>query len=146
MLKWIWGNPLIEGFSNQPQKGYSEIVPDAGVPFRRLNFTDIYDICTCSFCLTREEYVQFISWYKFDIRQGSIPFEMYDCRYGLERVARLVGDVPQFPTNSKFFNLNVTIAFEPSVINQERTLTVDERIPLLVNNNLKLIVNFELRL
>ena len=113
MLTWQWGNPLLEGFSNQPQKGYIDVEPDAGIPFRRLKFTDIYDICSCSFHLTRETYKQFMAWYQNDIKQGSIPFEMYECRYGVTRVARLIGDVPQYPANSKYFRANVTIAFEP---------------------------------
>jgi hypothetical protein len=113
VLTWQWGNPLLEGFSNRPQKGYVDVEPDAGIPFRRLKFTDIYDICSCSFHLTRETYKQFMAWYQNDIKQGSIPFEMYDCRYGVTRVARLIGDVPQYPANSKYFRANVTIAFEP---------------------------------
>lgn len=146
MLEWTWGNPLLQNFSNQPQKGYVEIEPDAGVPFRRLTFSDISDLVTANFSLTRNEYVQFISWYKYELRQGSIPFLMYDCRHGINRTARLVGDVPNYQTNSNRYNLSVTIAFEPSIIQQDRYLTVGSDIPLLVNTDDKLIVNYGLRI
>ena len=82
MLEWTWGKPLIEGFSNKPQKGYSEIAPDAGTPYRRLNFTDIQDLATCNFILNRTDYIRFMSWYKYDLRQGTLPFLIWDCRYG----------------------------------------------------------------
>lgn len=146
MLTWKWGKALLSGYSNKPQKGYVEIEPDAGLPFRRLSFSDIQDLVSATFSLTREEYTLFYSWYKFDLRQGSLPFKMYDCRYKMNRTARLVGDVPQFQANSNRQNLSVTIAFEPSVINEDRYLTVGNNIPLIVNENDALIVNFGLRI
>lgn len=146
MLEWKWGQPLLSGFSNQPQKGYVEIEPDAGVPFRRLSFSDVQDIVTATFSLTREEYPYFYSWYKFDLRQGTLPFQMYDCRYGINRVARLIGDVPQFQANSTRQNLSVTIAFEPSVVQENRYLTVGNYTPLIVNADDVLIENYGMRL
>lgn len=146
MLEWSWGQPLLSGFSNQPQKGYVEIEPDAGIPFRRLTFSDVQDIVTATFSLTREEYIYFYSWYKFELRQGSLPFQMYDCRHKINRTARLIGDVPQFQPNSNRQNLSVTIAFEPSVIKVDSYLVVGDYIPLLVNDNDVLIVTNELRI
>lgn len=146
MLEWTWGKPLIQGFSNQPQKGYSEIEPDAGVPFRRLNFTDIQDLATCNFVLNRTDYVRFMSWYKYELRQGTMPFKIWDCRYGIQRTARLVGDVPQYSTNSNYYNLSVVIAFESSVETFDWVLVVNENDPLIVNENDKLLVGFTLRL
>lgn len=146
MLMWSWGNPLLSGFSNQPQKGYVEIQPDAGIPYRRLTFSDVQDIVTATFSLTREQYPIFYSWYKNDLRQGSLPFQMYDCRYGFNRTARLIGDVPQFNPNSTRQNVSVTIAFEPSVVQENLYLTVGNNIPLIVNENDALIINYALRL
>lgn len=143
-VQWIWGKPLIEGFSNQPQKGYTEIEPDAGIPFRRLMFTDIYDLATCNFDLNRSDYIRFMSWYKTDLRQGTIPFEIFDCRYGITRTARLVGDVPQYTTNSNRYNLSVTLAFMPDVIYQDFYLIVNDNENLIVNDNDYLLVNQEL--
>lgn len=146
MLSWKWGKPLLEGFSNKPQKGFSEITPDAGIPFRRLIFTDIQDLATCSFILNRSEYIQFISWYKLELRQGTLPFKIFDCRYGIERIARLIGDVPQYTTNSKYYNLSVTIAFDSGIQYFDWPLVVNESDGLIVNNNDRLIVSIGLRL
>lgn len=146
MLEWKWGNPLLSGYSNKPQKGYIEIEPDAGLPFRRLMYSDIQDIVTASFSLTRTEYIYFMSWYKTELRQGSLPFLMYDCRYGIKRTARIVGDVPQYQSNSNRQNLSLTIAFESSIIYEEKYLTVDENSILLVNEDDALLVNYGLRI
>lgn len=146
MLEWTWGKPLIEGFSNKPQKGYSEITPDAGIPYRRLNFTDIQDLATCNFILNRTDYVRFMSWYKYDLRQGTLPFLIWDCRYKKQRVARLVDDVPQYNTNSNHYNLSLTIAFTSSVEVFDWFLIGNETDKLIVNNNDRLLVGVELRI
>lgn len=146
MIEWTWGKPLIQGFSNKPQKGYTEVEPDAGVPFRRLNFTDIYDLATCNFDLDRSDYIRFMSWYKFELRQGTLPFQIWDCRYGIKRTARLVGDVPQYNPNSNRYNLSVTLAFMPDVINQDFYLVVNGNDPLIVNDYDYLVVSQPLRI
>lgn len=146
MLEWTWGNPLLSNFSNKPQQGYIETQPDAGLPFRRLAFSDIQDLVNASFSLTREEYLMFYSWYKFDLRQGTLPFAMYDCRYKIKRTARIVGDVPQFQANSNRQTLSLTIAFEPTVLHEDRFLTVNNGIPLIANTDDTLIVNYGIRL
>lgn len=145
-LKWTWGKPLIQGFSNEPQKGYSEIEPDAGVPFRRLNFTDIGDLATCSFDLDRSEYIRFMSWYKFECRQGTIPFEIWDCRYKRERTARIVGGVPQYTTNSNRYTLSLTLYFQPEIIYQDFGLIVNDTDLLIVNDDDVLMASVPLRI
>lgn len=145
-LKWTWGRPLIQGFSNKPQKGYSEIEPDAGAPFRRLNFTDIGDIATCSFDLTRTTYIRFMSWYKYECRQGTIPFEIWDCRYKRYRMARIVGDVPNYNTNSNHYTLTLTLYFMPEIIYQDYRLIVNDSDYLIVNSNDYLVIGETLRI
>lgn len=146
MIEWTWGKPLIEGFSNKPQKGYSEISPDAGIPFRRLNFTDICDLATCNFDLSRSDYIRFMSWYKYELRQGTLPFLIWDCRYKIQRTARLVDDVPQYTTNSNRYSLSLTIAFMPEIIYQEFNLIDKEDFYLIVNENDPLVISQELRI
>lgn len=146
MIEWTWGKPLIEGFSNQPQKGYIEIEPDAGMPFRRLKFTDIQDLATCNFILDRQQYILFMSWYKVTLKQGTLPFSIFDCRYGIKRVARLIGDVPQYNTISNYYNLSLTLAFESSFIVYERVLVVNEDDPIIVNSDDNLVAGLELSL
>lgn len=146
MLEWTWGKPLIEGFSNKPQKGYSEIAPDAGIPFRRLNFTDIGDLATCNFILNRSDYIRFMSWYKFELRQGTLPFLIWDCRYKRQRVARIVGDVPVYNTNSNRYTLSLTLYFMPEVIWQDFRLVVNDTDYLIVNNNDYLVASEPLRI
>lgn len=146
MLEWKFSKPLVNGFSNQPQKGYLETSPDAGIPFRRLLFSDIFDLVTCSFSFTREEYANFISWYRFDLKQGALPFLFFDCRYKKNRVARIIGDVPQYQTESNRFKLNLQIGFEPDIIYSEKLLTVADNKYLIVNGNDRLVVNYGLRI
>lgn len=145
MIKWIWGKPLIQNFSNQPQKGYTEVEPDAGVPFRRLQFTDIYDLASCSFDLDRFNYIRFMSWYKSELRQGTIPFEIFDCRYKRERTARIVGDVPHYATNSNRYTLNLTLAFMPEAFNYDYTMTVGDGLRLIVNDDNPLVAGLLVR-
>lgn len=145
-LKWTWGKPLIQGFSNKPQKGYNEIEPDAGIPYRKLNFTDIGDLATCNFDLDRISYIRFMSWYKYECRQGTIPFEIWDCRYKRNRMARIVGDVPNYTTNSNRYNLSLTLYFTPEIIQQDFYLIVNDNQYLIVNDNDRLIASQTLRI
>lgn len=146
MLTWKWGKPLLQSFSNQPQRGYIEITPDAGTPFRRLTFSDISDVVSCSFSITRQDYPLLYSWYKYDLRQGTLPFEIYDCRYGVNRVARLINDVPGFQTNSNRYNLSLAMALEPTIIYKDRALAEGLNFALVVNDNNYLTVGFGLRI
>lgn len=134
-IEWIWGKPLIEGFSNKPQKGYVEVSPDAGTPFRRLQFTDICDLASCNFTLKRDEYIRFMSWYKFDLRQGTLPFTIWDCRYKRQRTARLVDAPPNYTTLSNRYTLSLTIAFTPEIIYEDFNLIINENDNLIVNDS-----------
>ena len=145
MIEWTWGKPLIKSFANQHQKGYIETEADAGIPFRRLQFTDICDFASCNFDLDRGEYIRFMSWYKFELRQGTIPFEIFDCRYGVKRTARIIGDVPQYTSNSNRYNMSVTLAFMPDIISHEFCLAVDDDNSLIINADDFLCVNQPLR-
>ena len=71
---------------------------------------------------------------------------MTDCRYGIQRVARLVGDVPQYTTESQYYYLSVTLAFESGVVVYDRDLIINEEDFLIVNDDDVLVVGLELRL
>lgn len=123
MIEWKWGKPLLENFSNEPQEGYIETAPDAGIPFRRMRFSDIMDIVNYSFYLSKQDYPAFMSWYRYDIRQGSIPFLFYDCRIGKQRIARIIGK-PQYSANQTLRKLNITLAFEPLTVREDNALLI----------------------
>lgn len=114
MATWRWGNPLGNNFRNEPQEGFNEVTPDAGRPYRRQAFTDIYDVVSCSFRVTRQEYTSFMSWYNRDIAQGSVPFDFYDCRIDETRTARIVGK-PQYNATSIYFDITVVLALDPFI-------------------------------
>lgn len=132
MEQWKFPKIKAQGFQNEFQEGYIEVTPDAGVPFRRERFSDVQDIITGNVTLTKQQYLDFMSWYKVDIKQGSIPFTYFDCRSEKERVARIVGK-PTFPSNSKYFDVNITLAFDSSVFYDDRVLVANEVLPLEAN-------------
>lgn len=134
MLKWKWGNPLNANFSNEFQSGFIETNPDAGVPFRRMRFSDILDVIDATFDLTRSEYLQLMNWYKYDTRQGSLPFEYYDCRIEYNRVARIIGK-PQFSTNSNRYIVSITLGLEPVTLYRDNNLLVNDDDLLIVNDD-----------
>ena len=146
METWIWGNILSNNFQNQYQNGTKEVSTDAGKPFRRQMWTDIGDIMQGTFILEKAQYIDFMSWYKFNLRQGTLPFIYYDCRYGVDRVARFVDQVPTYVTNSNKFNMTCKIMFDSSIINSPRYLLVNGGLGLLVNGGKQLIVNKKLRI
>ena len=132
MEKWKWGQIKLDGFRNEFQEGYIEVTPDAGIPFRRERFTDIQDIIQGSFTLTKMQYIDFMSWYKSNIRQVAIPFEFYDCRIGQNRVTRIVGK-PTFTSNSKYYDVSITLTFDSGVFMFDRVLAANSAIPLVAN-------------
>lgn len=132
MEKWKWGQIKLDGFQNEFQEGYIEVTPDAGIPFRRERFSDIQDIIQGSFTLDKTQYIDFMSWYKFDIRQGAIPFEYYDCRIGQNRVTRIVGK-PTFTSNSKYYDVSITLTFDSGVFMLDRVLAANYDLPLVAN-------------
>lgn len=133
MEKWKWGQIRLDGFQNEFQEGYIEVTPDAGIPFRRERFSDIQDIIQGKFTLTRLQYIDFMSWYKFDIRQGAIPFKYYDCRIEKERTARIVGK-PTWSSNSRYYDMTITLTFDSEVFYLDRVLSANPNLPLVAND------------
>lgn len=135
METWTFGQIKIEGFQNEPQEGYIELTPDAGVPYRRERFSDIQDIVKGNFTVDKADYVRFMSWYKVQLKQGTIPFKFFDCRIKKERVARIVGK-PTYTTNSKFFDISITMAFDSGVFYDEKVLSANPDFGLVANGKL----------
>ena len=133
MEKWKWGQIRLDGFQNEFQEGYIEVTPDAGIPFRRERFSDIQDIIQGKFTLTRLQYIDFMSWYKLNIRQGAIPFKYYDCRIGQERTTRIVGK-PTWSSNSKYYDMSITLTFDSEVFLLDRVLSANPNLPLVAND------------
>ena len=133
MEKWKWGQIRLDGFQNEFQEGYIEVTPDAGIPFRRERFSDIQDIVQGKFTLEKVQYIDFMSWYKFNIRQGAIPFKYYDCRIGQERTARIVGK-PTWSSNSKYYDMSITLTFDSEVFLLDRVLSANPNLPLVAND------------
>lgn len=133
MEKWKWGQIRLDGFQNEFQEGYIEVTPDAGIPFRRERFSDIQDIIQGKFTLTRLQYIDFMSWYKFNIRQGAIPFKYYDCRIGQERTTRIVGK-PTWSSNSRYYDMTITLTFDSEVFYLDRVLSANPNLPLIAND------------
>lgn len=132
MEKWTWGQIKLDGFQNEFQEGYIEVTPDAGIPFRRERFSDIQDIIQGKFTLEKVQYIDFMSWYKFNIRQGAIPFKYYDCRIEKERTARIVGK-PTWSSNSRYYDMTITLSFDSEVFYLDRVLAANKEIPLVAN-------------
>ncbi len=132
MLEWKWGKIKLEGFQNEYQEGYIEVTPDAGPPYRRERFSDIQDIVQGTFTLIKPDYVDFMSWYKYDTKQGTIPFKIFDCRIEQERVARIV-EKPTYNSNSKYFDMNIKLIFDSGIFYLDRVLAANVRLPLVAN-------------
>ncbi len=133
MEKWKWGQIRLDGFQNEFQEGYIEVTPDAGIPFRRERFSDIQDIIQGKFTLEKVQYIDFMSWYKFNIRQGAIPFKYFDCRIGQERTTRIVGK-PTWSSNSKYYDMTITLTFDSEVFLLDRVLSANPNLPLVAND------------
>lgn len=134
MEVWTWGRPLLEGFSGKYQKGYIETSPDAGIPFRRQKFSDIHDLVNCSFILDRDQYIEFLQWYKYNLKQGTIPFKIFDCRYGIIRIARLIEEPPEYAPVSKYYRMSLSMALEGGEFETDIALAVDEDMILIANS------------
>lgn len=144
-IYWIWGEILNNNFRNEHQEGFVEVTPDAGSPLKRQKWTDVMDIMQGSFTLTAQKYVDFMSWYKTTIKQGSIPFEYYDCRYGIYRTTRIVGK-PTYSSNSKFFNISIQLIFDNDIIYQDRVLVANPDKVLVANPDKVLVASKKLRI
>lgn len=136
MEQWNWGTLLNDSFQNEFQEGYLEVTPDAGIPFRRERFSDIQDIVSGNLSLTEEDYIDFMSWYKFNIRQGTIPFLFYDCRVKSDRVARLTINKPQFNRQSNRWNISVTLAFNSGIFFINEKLVCNSDYPIEANGKI----------
>ena len=136
MEKWTWGNILNEGYQNEFQEGYIEVTPDAGIPFRRERFSDIQDIVSGTISLIDKDYLDFMSWYKVNIRQGTLPFEFYDCRVKQDRIARLTINKPQFNRYSNRWNVSITITFNSGTFYLDRNLVCNELRPIEANGKI----------
>ena len=79
-----------------------------------------------------------MSWYKHDIRQGSIPFIYHDCRIDYDRVARIIGK-PTFSSNSKYFDVSITLAFDSGQFKFDKVLAANRLLPLTANGDKYLI-------
>jgi len=110
LIYWQWGDILTDSLQEEFQESTIEITPDAGVPFKRQRFTDAVEIIQATFTLTRTEYLDFISWYKFNIQQGSLSFQYYDTRYNVYKTTKMIGK-PSISSNSNMFNVTMQIAF-----------------------------------
>ncbi len=132
MEKWKWGKIRLDGFQNEFQEGYIEVTPDAGAPYRRERFSDIQDIVQGTFTLDKMQYIDFMSWYKRDLRQGTIPFTIFDCRIDKERVARIL-EKPSWAPNSRYWNTNIKLVFDSEVFWLDRVLAANIALPLVAN-------------
>ena len=111
MAEWTWGDLLISNFSDEEQTGFIEVNADAGLPYRREIFTDIQNIVSGTITLDKNDYLSFKDWYRNTIKQGTIPFDFYDCRIGQIRTARFNGK-PSYVTNNIYYNISVTLSLE----------------------------------
>lgn len=143
-IYWTWGEILNNGFQNEHQEGTIRVTPDAGSPMTRQKWTDVMDIIQGTFTLTLQEYIDFMSWYKSTIKQGTIPFQYYDCRYDVYRTARLT-QKPTYTTNSKYYNVSIQMVFDSGIIYQERTLVANPDLVLIANPDKVLVANKKLR-
>lgn len=145
MTTWTWGNIKNAGFQNEQQTGYIETTPDAGIPFRRKLFSDVGDIIQGSITLTKDQYLQFMSWYNYNTQQGSIAFDFYDCRIGTTRTARFI-DKPKYSSNSTNFDVQVILYLSPITIYQDIDSIINENDLLIVNDDDILTASVKLRL
>lgn len=111
MAEWRFGNILADGFKNETQKGFSEVNPDAGSIYRRQEFTDVKDIIQGRFILTQTQYIDFMDWYRNEVRQGSLSFDYYDCRVDLTRTATILGK-PTWQAVSNQYYVSITLALD----------------------------------
>lgn len=110
MASWLWGDLLAQSFRNEPQQAYSELTPDAGRPFRRELFTDSSDIVQGNITLQLNDWIEFSTWYRENLKHGAIPFDFYDCRYSITRTGRFVGNFQVSENQGEFlisFKLNL---------------------------------------
>jgi len=142
---WQWGTIQVSNYQAEFQQGFIEVSPDSGKPFRRQTFTDIQKLFAGKVTLTRTEKLDFESWYRWDTKQGTIPFQYWDCEIEAYRTTRILGK-PTITSNSNYFDVSLQLAFDPAIVYQQRELIANPDSYLLVNPDLRLVVGKKLRL
>jgi len=123
MVDWRFGNPLSQGYQEEYQQGFIEVDPDAGIGFRREQFSDVNTIIRFNKLLTRAEAIDFKAFYINETRQGAIAFTYYDCELELNRTGRFVGKFT-LPQQSNNYRLSCTISLDPVEYTQELLLAI----------------------
>lgn len=143
MAEWTWGNFLISNFSDEEQTGFIEVNADAGLPYRREIFTDIQNIVSGTITLDKNDYLSFKDWYRNTIKQGTIPFDFYDCRIGQTRTARFNGK-PSYVTNNIYYNVSVTLSLEQVNAYIDWSLLTESGDYILTEDNKNILVSTEI--
>lgn len=110
MIYWQWGTIQVNNYQSNFQNGIVEINMDAGIPMKRMRFTSVQNILEGTFTLNKDDKLEFESWYKFDIKQGELEFQYYDCEYSAYKTVRLV-DKPKITSNSNYFDVYVKFIY-----------------------------------
>ncbi|PNX49890.1 MAG: hypothetical protein BV457_00185 [Thermoplasmata archaeon M9B1D] len=141
--KWRWGDLLSNSFQDEDQNGFIEVSPDAGQPFRRETFTDIDNIIKGYIIVSLEDYLDFKSWYRNTIKQGTIPFTFYDCRIEVDRTARFL-DKPLYRQVSNYYQIEVKLSLEQTKIYVDYSLLTEGGEYLLTEGGENLVATKEL--
>lgn len=143
MKKWQWGSLLSRNFNDEDQTGFLEITPDAGKPFRRESFTDIDNLIRGSIIVDLDTYIEFKSWYRNTIKQGTISFTFFDCRTNTERIARILGK-PLYRQISNKWNISIKLSLEQTIIYKDYFLLTEGGEYLLTEGGDKIITTKKL--
>lgn len=144
MATWRFGEIIANSFKNEIQQGYSEVTPDAGSLYRRQEFTDVKDLIQGQFILTQVQYLDFMDFYRREIRQGSLSFEYYDCRVDMTRTASIIGK-PTFTTVSNRYYVNITLALEEVSYIIDQNLVTDSGELVVTDSGEQITVQVEVR-
>lgn len=137
---WRFGDIRVAGFQNEIQDGVRELTPDAGNPFKRVSFTDVQDLIRGTFVVNRDDYLDFMDWFRNTIRQGSLSFSYYDCRIDASRTARIIGR-PSFTTLSNKWVISISLSLEPVTSIVEFNLITETGDNLITETDDNLIVD-----
>lgn len=133
MINWRFGNLNLNGFSDEEQTGFSELTPDAGLPYRREVFSDIENLVQGQKTMTLAQYLDFKNFYRNETKQGTVPFTFYDCRVEQNRTARFVGK-PTYSTLSNHYSVSVTLSLEPVTITSLFYMTTENGDRIIAEN------------
>lgn len=141
--KWRWGDLISRGFQDEDQNGFIEVSPDAGEPFRRETFTDIDNIIKGSIVVPLEDYLDFKSWYRNSVKQGTLPFTFYDCRVEADRTARFL-EKPLYRQNSNYWTIEVKLSLEQTKLYVDYYLLTEGGDYLLTEGGDRIVATKEL--